>query len=266
MTDLLGICVAWEADACVIQPEIGPSVRIPLATIVSGKPVPPRPSPRLRIDPYDAQVRAGQLFPDLHTRPLGEWLLRLSSTEAVRRANSVLAFRDSGVDDDLTQVLAAYERPIAAVLSDSDQEQRLLSGGWVAEDPIGTPADTSFRIAGVASALRAARGSEHGVIHWETLGPGVTRAALHLDGEEAACGVGGYAEDWVGFRGIHVDPQHRGQGLGRAVMSALLEWGAEQGARTAYLQVNRDNLPALALYDALGFVEHHRYRYLVAPG
>jgi hypothetical protein len=26
-----------------------------------------------------------------------------------------------------------------------------------------------------------------------------------------------------------------------------------------------DNLPALALYERLGFVEHHRYRYLAAP-
>ena len=48
-------------------------------------------------------------------------------------------------------------------------------------------------------------------------------------------------------------------------MAALLEWGAERGATTAYLQVLGDNARALALYDGLGFVEHHRYRYLAAP-
>jgi ribosomal protein S18 acetylase RimI-like enzyme len=48
-------------------------------------------------------------------------------------------------------------------------------------------------------------------------------------------------------------------------MSALAGWAAEQGATTAYLQVLGDNLPALALYERLGFLEHHRYRYLAAP-
>ena len=45
-------------------------------------------------------------------------------------------------------------------------------------------------------------------------------------------------------------------------MAILLEWGAEQGATTAYLQVLGDNDPALRLYERLGFREHHRYRYL----
>ena len=48
-------------------------------------------------------------------------------------------------------------------------------------------------------------------------------------------------------------------------MAELLEWGAERGATTAYLQVLGDNTPALALYDGLGFAVHHRYRYLAAP-
>jgi GNAT superfamily N-acetyltransferase len=68
--------------------------------------------------------------------------------------------------------------------------------------------------------------------------------------------------DWVGFRSIEVHPEHRRRGLGLAVMDALLEWGAEQGATTAYLQVLGDNAPALALYERLGFVTHHAYRYL----
>ena len=28
MTDLLGVCTAWEADSCVVQPEGGEAVRI----------------------------------------------------------------------------------------------------------------------------------------------------------------------------------------------------------------------------------------------
>jgi ribosomal protein S18 acetylase RimI-like enzyme len=48
-------------------------------------------------------------------------------------------------------------------------------------------------------------------------------------------------------------------------MAALLEWAAERGATTAYLQVRGDNTPGLALYAALGFRTHHTYRYLAAP-
>jgi len=50
-----------------------------------------------------------------------------------------------------------------------------------------------------------------------------------------------------------------------AIMTALVGWSAERGATTAYLQVLGDNERAHALYDGLGFVEHHRYRYLAAP-
>ena len=45
-------------------------------------------------------------------------------------------------------------------------------------------------------------------------------------------------------------------------MAALLAWGAERGATTAYLQVLGDNEPALAMYGSMGFETHHAYAYL----
>jgi GNAT superfamily N-acetyltransferase len=90
------------------------------------------------------------------------------------------------------------------------------------------------------------------------------------DGRLLASGVAAMGDphsedDWVGFRTIEVDPAERGRKLGLLVMAELLEWGAELGATTAYLQVLGDNARAHALYDGLGFVEHHHYRYLAAP-
>ncbi len=79
----------------------------------------------------------------------------------------------------------------------------------------------------------------------------VDRTALTVTARigDVASGVAAYDRDWIGFRSIEVAPAHRRQGLGLAVMAALLEWGAEQGATTAYLQVLGDNAPALALYE-----------------
>ena len=77
------------------------------------------------------------------------------------------------------------------------------------------------------------------------------------DGRVVATGTAAYEDDWVGFRGIEVDPDQRGRGFGLLVMAALLDWGAERGATTAYLQVLDDNPRAFALYDGLGFTVHH---------
>jgi GNAT superfamily N-acetyltransferase len=77
-----------------------------------------------------------------------------------------------------------------------------------------------------------------------------------------ARGFAAYEDDWVGFRGIEVAPEHRRQGLARTIMAALLAWSAELGATTAYLQVLGDNSPALTLYESLGFTTHHQYAYL----
>lgn len=258
LTDLLGTCLSWGDGTCVVQPETGPAVTIALADIVSGKPVPPRPSPRHRITPLAAQRRALALWPDLTTEPLGDWTLRHSTTSTARRANSVLAVAPSGVDGDFERVLEFYAsrtgRPIAAVLPDSPEDALFRGHGWGLES---NDADTLFQIAPVSQALR---GLDVPDATYDEDGDVVT---VRLD--DRAMGVAAYGHDWVGFRSIEVAPEQRRQGLGVAVMAALLEWGAERGATTAYLQVLGDNVAALALYQRLGFVTHHAYRYLAPP-
>ncbi len=46
------------------------------------------------------------------------------------------------------------------------------------------------------------------------------------------------------------------------MLGALLEWGAERGATTAWLHVEVDNDPARGLYERVGFRTHHACRYL----
>jgi hypothetical protein len=46
MSDVLGTCEAWGDGRCLVRREDGTAVEIPIADIVSGKPVPPRPPRR----------------------------------------------------------------------------------------------------------------------------------------------------------------------------------------------------------------------------
>ena len=69
---------------------------------------------------------------------------------------------------------------------------------------------------------------------------------------------------WVGLSAVHVNPDSRRRGHGRGVCSALLQWGHEQGATRAYLQVLADNGPAIDLFEAMGFTTQHRVRYVDA--
>jgi N-acetylglutamate synthase len=62
---------------------------------------------------------------------------------------------------------------------------------------------------------------------------------------------------------VEVAPTHRRRGLGTEVMRALATWGACNGARQCYLQVEAGNEAAQAMYGRLGFRTHHRYHYRI---
>lgn len=52
---------------------------------------------------------------------------------------------------------------------------------------------------------------------------------------------------------IVVDPRHRRQGVGRALLAAGLASAAAHGVRQMILEVRSDNAAAIALYRAYGF-------------
>jgi len=56
---------------------------------------------------------------------------------------------------------------------------------------------------------------------------------------------------WIEDIVIHRD--HRGAGVGRALLEALLAWAAERGATRAQLVADRENTAAGEFYDALGW-------------
>lgn len=268
MTDLLGVCIAWGDGVCVVQPEEGPAVTIALADIVSGKPVPPRPSARMRVSVRESELHTASLWASVETTPLGEWLLRTDVAPVGRlrrRANSCLAMGDPGrpFAEAAAAVRAFYaERqrtPYVQVELGSAEEAAFAAAGWLV-DPTG---DAEHRLASLTQVRRRLRAVGDLA---ELAADGPRAVATVSDGSATwARGEAAVDGDWLGVHGVEVEPAHRRQGLARAIMAELLEWGAEQGATTVWLHVEVDNAPALALYDDLGFAPHHTCRYLTAP-
>ncbi len=88
-------------------------------------------------------------------------------------------------------------------------------------------------------------------------------ALLHHEGLAAATGLVIVDHDLAGLFEIATSPRARGQGLARRVVERLLSWAANEGAVTAYLQVEEANTAALRLYGGLGFAPQYRYWYRV---
>jgi len=74
--------------------------------------------------------------------------------------------------------------------------------------------------------------------------------------EERIAGYAGTAfgdnEAWI--NNIAVDPAYRRRGVARALMDDLLARARAGGAKSVFLEVAVDNVPAQRLYDAYGFV------------
>jgi len=86
-------------------------------------------------------------------------------------------------------------------------------------------------------------------------------ALARIDRELAGVGFGVVEDKWLGLFNIAVHPEMRGRGVALAVNTALAKWAHQRGARSAYLQVESENIPALKLYTKLGFQHAYTYWY-----
>ncbi len=83
------------------------------------------------------------------------------------------------------------------------------------------------------------------------------------DGEPAAvarCVVDGNV---AGIFEMRTGEQFRRRGHAASIFANALKWGFSRGARIAWLQVEADNLAAIALYEKAGFSEAYRYWYRI---
>lgn len=84
---------------------------------------------------------------------------------------------------------------------------------------------------------------------------------LKVDGEVLACGQFALEDDVAGLYDVFTAEPARGRGLASMLCAGLLAQARGQGARHAYLQVDRDNRPARTVYHRLGFADGYAYHY-----
>lgn len=79
-------------------------------------------------------------------------------------------------------------------------------------------------------------------------------------GPEAVC-LAVQDNDMAGILQMIVRKDLRRQGIGAAILGTSLRWARLRGAKTAWLQVEADNAPAIAMYRTFGFGDVYRYTY-----
>ena len=161
-----------------------------------------------------------------------------------------------------TRVLVCAD--LAASLAKSLATRPPLPDGlqWIAMAP-GEYAEAIGVLRGSAPAQRLAQAQR---LHWS---PVPYRGHALLDrasGAVVACGQSAREADLVGLYDVHVRESYRGVGLASWVCEQLLRSALEEGARSAYLQVEADNPAAWQVYRRLGFVDAYGYHYLQPPG
>jgi len=126
-TDVLGTCESWSDAEVVVRTEEGDEVRIPTGLIVSGKPVPPRPSRFRRLTDAEVDARLDALRgepappPPVDVQLIGVARLARSLGDGGGEARST----DTGDGTLVVEVLLDGE-PVATATLRHDDEWALL--------------------------------------------------------------------------------------------------------------------------------------------
>ena len=229
-------------------------------------------------------------WPALREVLLGGWVLRFSE-ELTRRANSANAL-GALADAHSSDCEALYRRlgqPAIfrmSTLLDPSIDQQLEGRGYTAEgescvlygdlDAVEAAADPQVQLLTKPSVewfAAMATLQEHTDEQARTYRKIVGRlavpaafASLSVEGGVVAAAFGAIHRGLLCYESVVTSGQRRRQGYGRRIVMALTAWAKENGANAACLQVEARNIPARALYDAMGLKrELYRYHYRREP-
>ena len=240
------------------------------------------------IDPAVLEPIADDAWPARERVRMGGWRLNASAGRSMRiNACWPLAAPDRDPEEALDAVEAWFEarglpprfKLTDGVVAPADLPRRLALRGYravketvVMLGPTGGEGDPALRVTAAPDAAfeavftATAGDPEDGRERLDALGriPAPARfARLDIDGAPAAIGCAAIGGGFAGVFGMRTAPDHRRKGLARRVLRALLAEAAGLDARRAWLQVEADNTPAIALYADEGFEPAYRYRYWV---
>ena len=223
------------------------------------------------------------------------WLLRVAPGKA-RRARSVNAHFGSTLP--LAQKIRYCERfyaerhlpvlfRITPFVQPADLGDALAAHGYEAFDPtlvqvarlatppepvdptgceIAAPSDAEFADA-LAQLQDLSREGRDALFERMAASPLRTRALLaYADGAPVAAGTVMLEDGLAGVFSMATAPAMRRRGVATALLGRLLAWAWERNATHAYLQVDAQNAPALAVYRKFGFASAYTYHYCGRAG
>ncbi|WP_137145872.1 GNAT family N-acetyltransferase [Mycolicibacterium sp. CR10] len=269
-TDVVGHLVAAGPTARV-RTKRGDVVDIAAADVLAVRVVPEVPVRTGEIRNLEHAAALG--WPGTEQQWLDGWLLRygLGST---RRANSAVPLRFTSHAEIVATAHWYASRGIPALISAPDRLFRVPEGVPVDAENLVMASDLSGAAPASEMVLSDRPSESWRAVNRRDVPDDVLTAVVDGDvvfGELAGAAVGRAvvteAPDgtrWVGLSSVHVSEDARRRGLARALCAGLLDWARGRGATRAYVQVVSENTAAQALYESMGFVVHHRSRYVRA--
>jgi ribosomal protein S18 acetylase RimI-like enzyme len=278
--DVVGDLLELTTDMATVDARAG-HVQVPLSHVAVAKVVEPSAAEILALSAVSSRGWRAE-----ETAEVGGWLLR-ANQGVTSRANSALPLRrpETSLSDTLDAArewYAARGLPLRAQTPLHARRLRAAQRAGGGGPPTHETLVLALRIPAAAPDapnVRIIAEPDDAWVHRfrdGTTPPGMrallTRhervgfAEIRRDGVPLAIGRGAVDDGWLGITAVEVAPEQRRQGLATAIVHALWRWGADvHGAKRSYLEVEAHNDPAITLYRALGYWEHHVYRYRTEP-
>jgi ribosomal protein S18 acetylase RimI-like enzyme len=233
-------------------------------------------------------------WPAEEVSELDGWRMRFTHG-VTRRGNSVwtnACAGDLALPDRIAEVERFYRSrqlspsfQITPLTAPGGLDDELVRCGYLIDAPVSIQTADACRIAALPGTLRvrvervpfddwfeiSARRGRFSLVTsvyralLERIGSRAIYALAEVDGQPAAVGLGVLGDGWMGIFSMLSLAEHRRKGAGMRVLSALASGARESGIDHLYLQVERDNGPAVEMYRRAGFVELYGYHYRVAP-
>lgn len=218
-------------------------------------------------------------WPAARTVDLAGWRIR-EGRAGGSRVSAATAVQGAPDIQSMEAAQAAFGQPPLVMIrpGEQDLDARLAAAGYGLRDPVhilaaptaplavAPPPVTAFHVAWPPAEIQREIWQEGGIGpgRWAVMervaGP---RVALLGRSDDRAAGTGFAAlhGDIAMVHALEVARPFRRRGVARHLMQAAALWAQARGAGWVSVLVTKDNAPAIALYESLGFLAMEEYHY-----